>query len=185
MLDPAVHPRARALRRAPHHDPAGALADMRRRATRSRMFRNRLRRLIPGMVVTSAALAGTGGLATWVASQPGVAASPVRVQATYPPATDHSRAMAALQSELKADASQIDVLNRRLAALAAKRAAEEKAASEGLGAPGPTGGPGGAGSGGSSFSTLPPIAPLQPLSIAVPSPAPAVNATTGASHAIP
>ncbi len=146
--------------------------ELRRLAARRRATGDRLRRLLPGVIVGSTTLVGTGALAAWVSGQPGVAATarqlPTRPAVTAPPTTD---AVRSLQRALQADETALRSLEAGMPVIRT------------------TSGPPGAAQAATPV-TVPAIAPLPQIAVpAAPpvlsSPAPAVNATTGASHAIP
>ena len=152
-------------------------AELRRLATGRRLAGDRLRRVLPGVVIGSTTLLGSGLLAAWVGQQPGVSA-------THPvPRSSHGAAgptattdpVPALNDALRADEAALRSLEAGLPVVGP--------------APSLAGSRTGAGSPGPGSVTLPSIAPLPqiavPVAPAAVSPAPAVNATTGASHAIP
>lgn len=146
--------------------------ELRRLAARRRAVGDRVRRLLPGIIVGSTTLVGTGALAAWVSSQPGVdttagraAVRPAAAPASTSPATD---ALRSLQQALQADETALRSLEAGMPTI-------------------PSAGPSTAGG---APVTAPAVAPLPQIAIpalpqVVSSPAPAVNATTGASHAIP
>ena len=77
-----------------------------------------------------------------------------------------------LANQLRADESQVNALQSTLASLQKQQAAAGTDQVRSAGAA----------STGGSIGTLPPLPPIPSVSI---SPAPVVNATTGASHAVP
>ena len=170
------------MRIGPRRQPPD-LAELRRLAARRRAVGDRVRRLLPGLVVGSTTLVGTGALAAWVSSQPGATAAGTSGPATSsslpaaltPPTTD---AVGALQQALQSDEDTLHSLEAAMPAVTAPTA----------GTPAQAAGPA-AGAAGASV-TVPTIAPLPKIVVpAIPqvvtSPSPVVNATTGASHAIP
>lgn len=150
------------------------LTRIRRLTTRKRVVGQRMRRLLPGLIVGTTTLTGTGALAAWVGHQPGInmvkAAAP-----SVPPTTVD--VLNPLASQLQADEKQVNALESTLANLQQQRAAEARAASSGVAAA-----PAVSGQALAPIGTLPPLAPIPSVSI---TPAPVVNATTGASHAVP
>lgn len=164
----------------PYGRPDVDLTRIRRLATRKRVLGQRVRRVLPGLIVGSATLAGTGTLAAWVGHQPGIHTVPSAARIAPTTTVD---ALGPLASQLHADEQQVNALQSTLANLQKQRAAEAAAAGQaptGVAAT-QTGSPGAA-QAGSSIGTLPPLPPIPSVSI---SPAPVVNATTGASHAVP
>ncbi len=157
--------------------PGDPLSEIRRVAARRRAVAQRLRRFLPGLVVGSATLAGTGAVAAWVGNQPGVSNASSAVPATTPRAPTTADVIGALAGQLRTDTQQVNALQSTLATLqqqrAAATAAAASAASGSQAAPAPSLAP---------VATLPPLPPIPSVSI---TPAPAVNATTGASHAVP
>lgn len=150
----------------PGQTPSDAdLEEIRRLARRKRVFGQKLRRVVPGLVVGSATLTGTGALAAWVGHQPGIHA--VSSVANTPPTT--VAALGPLVEQLQADEKEVGALQSALVDLHKQRAAGAAQA-------------GGATPGGVSIGTIPPLPSIPSVSIG---PAPAVNATTGASHAVP
>lgn len=159
--------------KGPRHGPD--LGELRRLAARRRVAGDRIRRLVPGVIIGSSTLVGTGVLAAWVGGQPGVTTTAGQ-QATRTPAStarssQTSDPVPSLQNALQADESALQSLETGMPTIGAGTPAPAVAAA---GAP----------------ATLPAIAPLPQIAMpALPqiaaSPAPAVNATTGASHAIP
>lgn len=165
----------------PHGAPDVDLTRIRRLTTRKRVVGQRLRRVLPGLVVGSATLTGTGALAAWVGHQPSV--QTVRAApGTVPPTTVDL--LAPLAGQLQADEKEVNTLESTLADLQKQKAAAASAPAPSA-APAGAGGPSGsagAGQAAASIATLPPLPPIPSVSI---SPAPVVNATTGASHAVP
>lgn len=141
------------------------LAEIRRLANRRRLLGQRVRRVLPGLVVGSATLTGTGALAAWVGHQPGIHTATAAASTT--PTT--VGALGPLAQQLSADEQAVNALQSAVAELQRPRAA---AATHG-GAAKPSGG---------SLGTIPPLPAIPSVSIG---PAPVVNATTGASHAVP
>lgn len=143
------------------------LGELRRTAARRRAIGDRVRRLLPGIIVGSTTLVGSGALAAWVSGQPGVSTTGGHVtaraaasRASTPPTTDPLRS---LQQALRADEAALRSLESAMPAVGAAPATP---------------------------ATLPPIVPLPQITVPVAprvvvAPAPAVNATTGASHAVP
>ena len=150
------------------------LAELRRVAARRRAVGDKVRRLIPGVIVGSTTLVGSGALAAWVSGQPGVAstsggavAGKAPTAATTPPTTD---ALQTLQQALRSDENTLQSLEAAVPNVAAVAS--------------PAAPPAG------SAATVPTVAPIPRIAIPVipqvaSTPAPAVNATTGASHALP
>jgi len=141
------------------------LAAIRRLASRRRLLGQRVRRVLPGLLVGSATLTGSGALAAWVGHQPDI--HTVSSPASAAPMT--VGALGPLVQQLQADETEVNALQSAMANLQKQRAA---VAAQG----------GAAQSSGGSLGTIPPLPAIPSVSI---SPAPAVNATTGASHAIP
>lgn len=154
------------MRERPGRGPSDAnLNEIRRLASRKRVFGQRVRRVLPGLVVGSATLTGTGALAAWVGNQPGI--HTVSSVTSSPPATVAS--LGPLAQQLQADEKEVSALQSALMNLQKQRAADATPA----GSAAPGGGP---------VGTLPPLPAIPSVSIG---PVPAVNATTGASHAVP
>ena len=134
----------------------------------------KLRRVVPGLVVGTTTLAGTGGLVAWVAGQPGVK-TVATVAAKPPPATDPAQ-LSAVQKQLQAEETALQAVQSRMAQIVAQSRAQAAAAASA---------PSGAHTGSVAspqFSALPAIPALAPVAAAPP---PATSATTGASHAVP
>ena len=155
--------------------PDSPMGELRRMATRRRLLGRRVRRVLPGLVVGSATLTGTAAVAAWVGDQPDVRPAPAA--AATPPTTKDP--LGALAGRLRADTEQVNALQSALAELDQQRAAAAAA-------PGATVGAGASQAAASPsvtpLATLPPLPPIPSVSIG---PAPVVNATTGASHAVP
>lgn len=153
-------------------------AELRRLAAGRRLAGDRLRRVLPGVIIGSTTLLGSGLLAAWVGGQPGMgsASHPVPRSGhgvTGPTATTDP--VPALNDALRADEAALRSLESGLPVVGP--------------APSLAGSRTGGGVPGAGSVTLPSIAPLPqiavPVAPAAVSPAPVVNATTGASHAIP
>lgn len=159
------------------------LGELRRLAARRRAVGDRMRRLLPGVIVGSTTLVGTGALAAWVSGQPGVntpgAGSPSRPSVTTAVTATTTDPVHSLQQALQADEASLHSLEAAMPEVPAPAANASGSGS----APVATGTAAGA-------TVTPTVAPLPKIVIpalpqVVASPAPAVNATTGASHAIP
>lgn len=165
----------------------------------------KVRRLVPGIVVGTTTLAGTGSLVAWVANQPGIKATAVSQTATPPPVaatTSTDPAVLSVQRQLQQEEAALQALQSRMADLA-KRAAAERARAASAAGQGSGWSPGSGAQTAASPGTpqvvgagsLPPLAalPALPPMPALPAPAPAATssaappatATTGASHALP
>jgi hypothetical protein len=171
----------------------------------------RVRRLLPGVVVGSGALVGTGALMAWVGDRPGLHSAATASAAPTPPPTNSSngQVLSELDRQLQIDASEVQQLGVALSKLeAARRAAAANASrvttvvggSSAVGSPsnGTVANPQGAaapsalpsiGSIGSIGSVnIPTIPSITPIAVPAPSTSsspPATNATTGASHVAP
>ena len=188
--------------------PEGGATAHRLAAARRQARKLRLRRLVPGIVVGTTTLAGTGSLVAWVSNQPGLkataasqTAAPAPTGAT--PSTDPA-VLSAVQRQLQQEEVALEALQSRMAELA-RRAASERAAAASTGGQvsGWSQGPGARAAQGAATPGAPPVVaagsvpplPPQPTlppmpSLSAPAPAataaaPAATATTGASHALP
>lgn len=159
------------------------LGELRRLAARRRAVGDRMRRLLPGVIVGSTTLVGTGALAAWVSGQPGVntpgAGSPTRSSATAAVTSPTTDPVRSLQHALQVDEATLHSLEAAMPAVPAPAATEAGSTSAAVATGTAAGAP-----------AAPTLAPLPKIVIpalpqVVASPAPAVNATTGASHAIP
>ncbi|HVA74958.1 MAG TPA: hypothetical protein VNF71_10395 [Acidimicrobiales bacterium] len=153
-------------------EPLDAASAHRLAAGRRKAVGLKLRRVVPGLVVGTTTLAGTGGLIAWVAGQPGV--KTVATAVARPTPTTNPAQLSAVQKQLQAEEAALQSLQGRLAQIVAQAHASASAAAGGT----PV-----SGSGGSASAA--PLAPLPALPVLAPAPAPATNATTGASHAVP
>ena len=158
---------------------------IRGRAARRLRVRGRLRRIVPGVVVSSGALVGTGGFVAWVSAQPGLqatspppaaAASAAARTALSPtgPDTQTAKLLNDLTAGLQLDNAQLAQVERDLGALARRRAAETARVPQSpyTGAPSaPAGTPALPAAAGASYPsgadqsvpTLPPLAPIAPV----------------------
>ena len=156
------------------------LSKRRLAASRRRTLGVKARRLLPPLVVGATTLAGLGGLVAWVSNQPGVrpvttlnfssaslGATPAATS-TDPTAAREAQVLAAVGQQLAADNKALQALQSTVTqAAAARRTAGPPASSPGT-----------------AFA-LTPLATIPAVAIPGPVAAPVVNATTGASHAIP
>jgi hypothetical protein len=168
----------------------------------------RSRRLLPGVVVGSGALVGTGALMAWVGDRPGMHATPIAAAiAPARPANNqtNSRVLTELNQQLRLETSEVGQLQSALAQLNSARRAAANAghvttvvggqssggSPPGGSSPNPTAAAGPAllpsiGSIGSvNIPAIPSLSPIAVPSQSAPSAPPATNATTGASHAVP
>lgn len=192
--------------------PDGTAAAHRLAAARRKAVALRLRRLVPGLVVGTTTLAGTGGLVAWVSEQPGLKASAASSTGAQPPVSTtagvNPALVSAVQRQLQTEESALQALQARMAELSkqaaiSRAAAASRGAAAGSGRVSSSGGAGlveataGAARGPTAATgSAAPLAPLPTLpampaytpapAAAAPAPAPpATTATTGASHAVP
>lgn len=157
-------------------------------AARRRAMGLRLRRVVPGLVVGTTTLAGTGGLVAWVSHQPGLQVSTAS-RAVAPPVSTTSptdpAVVSAVQHQLQQEEAALRALQARMTQLSRQAAASRASAGDTGGAGTGAQGAGSASGSGSGFTPLPALPPLPALSAPVVAAPPAAIATTGASHAVP
>jgi hypothetical protein len=119
------------------------LADLRKLNRRRNGLSKGTRRLLPGVIVGSASLIGTGGLVVWVGDRPGM--KPTTVATSYRPPVSTGRSdptvVAALQAQLQADEREVQRLGSTYGSATRHAASPARSSSDPSARTGPKSGP--------------------------------------------